>query len=356
MSARSWSKFATPAFWAVLLTLVGMELLIRFTMVDFFSGRYQYGFDQDSGFVETDRSVQFVRAGGRRFYEQHMLREKPAATFRIITVGDSIARGASLEEAYPAILGEQMRARGFRVESINLAVPGFGARRQQLVLRRALQYSPDLVIFHFGMSNEFEDERDWGRAQQANSQHPRDWARRSYLIARLHEYKSEQITPKLLPENIRLQSALSDAEDEASANRDPARVAAWRRSFAQIFGESLQALQVARIPVLMIPRVQVLGDGRVSAYDDSGLRQLLGEYLGNRVFWLDPANLFGPLADRELFAKDRVHWHPPAHRIAAHALADRLAGGSSTAQVAGLPNTDFPNADLTAALHKAKFD
>ena len=155
MSSRF--KFATPAFLAVVLILVAIELLIRFTMVDFFSGRYQYGFDEASGFVENPNgNVRFVRAGGRRFYEQSMSKSKTANTFRIITVGDSIARGASLEESYPAVLGEQMRSRGFQVESINLAVPGFGARRQQIVLRRALRYSPDLIIFHFGMSNEFE--------------------------------------------------------------------------------------------------------------------------------------------------------------------------------------------------------
>ena len=166
--SRSLLKYTTPAFLAVLVTLVIMELLIRFTMVDFFSGRYQYGFDEQSGFFDNSNgTVQFVRAGGRRFYEQSMERTKPANTFRIITVGDSIARGASLSEAYPALLGEQLRARGYRVESINLAVPGFGARRQQIVLRRALSYSPDLIIFHFGMSNEFEDDRDWGRAKQS---------------------------------------------------------------------------------------------------------------------------------------------------------------------------------------------
>jgi GDSL-like Lipase/Acylhydrolase family len=347
---RSIFRFMTPAFLALLVVMGSIELLIRFTMVDFFSGRYQYGFDQTSGFVESpDGAIRFVRAGGRRFYEQSLPRAKSAATFRIITVGDSIARGASLDEAYPAILAEKMRARGFRVESINLAVPGFGARRQQIVLRRALQYSPDLVIFHFGMSNEFEDERDWNRAQQSEHKHPRDWPLRSYLIARLHEYKSEQITPKFLPEKIRLMSALSDAEDEASANRDPARVAAWRAAFAGTFRESLQLLRAANTPVLLVPRVQVFGAAHAISFDDSGLRQLLTTELSQNAYWLDPAQLFGQHPALELFAKDRVHWHPPAHRIAAGAMADLLSGGPGAALAA-----DAAGLGLAVALSNAK--
>ncbi len=320
-------------------------------MVDFFSGRYQYGFDEQSGFVDrSNGTVQFVRAGGRRFYEQSIERRKPANTFRIITVGDSIARGASLEEAYPALLGDQLRARGYRVESINLAVPGFGARRQQIVLQRALNYSPDLIIFHFGMSNEFEDDRDWGRAQQSDHRHPRDWPMHSYLIARLHEYKTDQITPKFLPEKVRLSSALNDAEEESSANRDPARVAAWRRSFAQTFGASLDLIQNARVPALLIPRVEVRGSGVDTSFDDSGLREILAERLDGQLHWLDPAVIFGSHPALELFARDRVHWHPPAHRIAAQVLADGLVRGLTPALADG--GAGYP--DLGAALREAR--
>ncbi len=322
MHTRLLRRLVAPAFFASLAVLVLIECLIRITMVDFFSGRYQYGFDTQSGFVETaDGRVNFVRAGGRRFYPQSMTRAKAPGTFRVITVGDSIARGASLEEAYPAQFGKRLRDQGYHIESINLAVPGFGSTRQLLVLRRALEYHPDLVILHFGMSNEFEDERDEKRAAAARGTHPRDWPLKSYLIARLHEYKIDLVTPRLLPEKIRVMSALDDAEEEASANRDPVRVQGWLRRFSSIFDRSLAALAEAGVPVLLIPRVELRDESPDTRLDDAGLARLLEHHLGARVRWLDLRAVFGEHPAIELFSRDRVHLHPPAHQVLGDALA-----------------------------------
>lgn len=323
------TRWMTPAFITALLALLTVEATTRLTMRDFFAGRYTYGFDERSGFVDTtDGQVRFARTGGRRFYAQQVSRTKPERTFRIVTVGDSIAHGASLEESYSGLLGELLRRAGYRVESLNLAVPGFGVRRQQIILQRALELEPDLVILHFGLSNEFEDERDWKRLQQANPWHPSQWLLHSHLIARLHEYRNDQLLHKFLPERIRQIGALSDAEDESSANRDPARLAVWRGQFDETLPRSLQLIEAAGACALLVPRVMLRSEGGQTRLDDGGLEAMLTGRLGPRARWLQPARVFGEHPDPAGFAKDTVHWHPPTHARFAQALADGLSSGS----------------------------
>jgi hypothetical protein len=73
---------------------------------------------------------------------------------RVLMVGDSIAFGYGVadEQTFAALL----EARGYEV--VNLAVPGYGTDQSLLRLaREGMAYSPDVVLLHFCLNNDFVD-------------------------------------------------------------------------------------------------------------------------------------------------------------------------------------------------------
>jgi GDSL-like Lipase/Acylhydrolase family len=329
-------RLLTPSFVLVAVVLIAIECATRLWMTDIFSGRFDYGYHPTAGFIEhDDGTVELRRTGGRHFYAQQFAAAKPAGTLRIITIGDSIARGTVLEQSYPWLLGEDLRRDGWQVESLNLSVPGYGARRKLIVLRQALHYQPDLVILHLGLSNEFEDERDAARAVDAADWHPRNWLMKSYLLRRLHEYKSEFMFLRWLPGEIRAQTELSDAIDEQMADRDPVRQRAWQQSFEQATAEALALLDRQSIPLILVPRVVLDRSGRAPVLDDEGLTGLVDRLIAASratnagtgsskragINWLQPRDVLGAQPAPALFADDRIHWKLAAHQRVAQALA-----------------------------------
>ena len=340
-------RLITRSFLAVALVLIAIEGASRLWMTDIFSGRFEYGYHPTAGFIEhPDGSIELRRTGGRHFYPQQFNAIRPAGTLRIITIGDSISRGATLEQSYPWLLGEELRRDGYAVEALNFSVPGYGARRKMIVLRQALQYQPDLVVLHLGMSNEFEDERDAARARDAASWHPRNWLMKSYLIRRLYEYKTEYVFLRWLPAQIRAQTYLSDAIDEGTANLSAARRAAWRVTFTQATDQSLRLIAAQRIPLILVPRVVLAPAGhpagqpagQPAGLKDDGVTALVDGLIAarprgdgpspadpqSRITWLQPGDVLGPNPSPELFGGDRIHWKPEAHQLFARALAKRI--------------------------------
>lgn len=103
--------------------------------------------------------------GGREFrVNAHGLRGpetyrcKPAETFRIVGVGDSVMMGWGVAqgEDYLSVLGELLRAQGRSVETLNFAVAGYNTVQEYYALRdKALAFDPDLVILGY-VGNDLE--------------------------------------------------------------------------------------------------------------------------------------------------------------------------------------------------------
>ncbi len=217
-------------FLFAVLLLLGFEIGVRVFLPHDISGRFSYGYDQDSGFVESkDGVVHLVRAGGKRFHPQTFTLQRPPDTLRIMVIGDSVPRGPSFKAAYAFQLQEILRDQGIKAEVINLALPGFGARRKDLVLRKVLQYDPSLIILHLNESNEFVDEREFRRSQDFKGWHPRHWLMKIFIFARAYEIKTEKILWPLLPEKIRELTAVNDADAKLAASRDKNQELLWQK-------------------------------------------------------------------------------------------------------------------------------
>jgi HEAT repeat protein/lysophospholipase L1-like esterase len=75
--------------------------------------------------------------------------EKPARTWRLVILGDSVTFGHRLkpDDAYPQVLQRKLDARGVRVEVFNVALPGWATPQDRMAYERiARKYKPDQVL------------------------------------------------------------------------------------------------------------------------------------------------------------------------------------------------------------------
>jgi len=101
-----------------------------------------------------------INSQGRRDKEVSL--QKPAGTFRIAILGDSVAFGDRVEAkddfATQVEWTLNARSRSLRYEVLNFSVPGYGTWQELAVLReKALGYDPDLVVLAFVMNDMFDN-------------------------------------------------------------------------------------------------------------------------------------------------------------------------------------------------------
>lgn len=335
MWTETLKKTIGPAFVLAVVLLILVEIGARLFWANNISGRFAYGYDPDSGFVEKGDSVELVRAGGRRFREQTFSRIPAEGTRRIIVIGDSVPRGPGLHEAYAAILPKLYTDAGQPTEGINMAIPGYGCRRAQIVFKRALTYQPDLVILHLNNSNEFEDEREWRRSQEFASWHPRNWFMKVFIFRRLYELRLEKWFWYMLPQEVRLQETVNDADAEISAMADKATVARWNARIAEKIRESIDLARAANIRVLILTQCnnEKAADGSRFLLRNDFLEELAGSVKNPpAVLHLSMYDVFKDAPYQKEFA-DGAHLRQIGHERLARALKETLEqnGGLGTA-------------------------
>ncbi len=311
----------TAAFLLALFLLVGAETVVRVFFARNMAGRFDYGYHPDAGFVEDGDKLKLVRAGGRRFFPQEMSKQPAAGTFRIFVVGDSVPRGPGLEKAYAFQLQEILKAQGVKAEAFNLCVPGYGAQRKQIVLTKALEYQPSLVILHLNASNEYEDEREYKRSQEFSGWHPKNWLMKSLVIRRLYEAKTEKAFWYLLPSEVRQQGAVNDADAEIAAGQNEATRKRWLEQVRQWTATSIQTAEGKKVPLLLVSQAvcENMKDP-AKPLEDQGLDALAEEFKSKDVYHLSmKAVLTG--GDYAALYSDGSHMRAEGHKAVAEALA-----------------------------------
>jgi hypothetical protein len=313
----------TKSFLLVVAVLLVAEIAVRAFWSRGLSGRFDYGYHPTAGFQENaDGSLDLIRAGGRKFFPQHFQQKKPDGVFRIMVVGDSVPRGPSLAETYSTQLTTLLRARGIAAEGWNLCLPGYGANRCHVVLAQALKYQPSLIIRHVNNSNEYEDEREWRRAQDFHGWHPKNLLMKSMLVRRLHEMITEEVFWKLLPEKIRAQQGVNDAAAKIVAMTDANQIRAWQDRVSKFLKEDLELCRAAGVPVLLVTQVRLRNGATL---DDSGLDDLARSFASPGVTVL-PMKVALSGTDFARLFMDTAHLRPEGHRILARAIGERITG------------------------------
>ena len=209
-------------------------------------------------------------------------------------VGDSVPRGPSFQAAYPWQLGEELKQQQIRAESINLAVPGYGARRCQVVLRKVLEFEPSLIILHVNDANKWEDEREWRRSREFQGWHPQHWLMKVFIFRRLYEAKLEKVFWPLVPDEIRLKYAVSDADAQVAASKDPEEIEARIRLAQETTAENVALVRRHHLPLLLITQCRLeKDDGRpLFHFEDHGLDAMGGSLTGDGVYHLSMREVF----------------------------------------------------------------
>lgn len=315
----------TRSFLVFLAILAGAEIVTRGFMTRSMEGRFDYGYHPTAGFEETaDGRVDLVRGGGRRFFPQSFDKQRPAGTFRIMVIGDSVARGKSVEASYAGQLGRELQARGVRAESLNLALPGYGARRKDVVLQQALKYQPSLVVLHLNLSNEYEDEREWSRRDDFNSPHPKNWLMRSLVLRHLYEMKTEKLYWQWLERSVRSKAGVSDFEAELRAAADTGSQQRWLERVQDVTLAGLSRLQAAGVPVILVTQATRRKQDGVPILDDGTLDRWARAQERPGVACLPMTGVFTAEQAARIYS-DSNHLREEGHRMLARALADLIA-------------------------------
>ncbi len=292
------------------------------------SGRFDYGYDATAGFVENaDGTVDLVRAGGRKFFPQAFALKREPDMARVMVVGDSVARGRDVASSYAGQLGAMLRESGIKAESFNMGLPGYGARRKQLVLQQALKYNPSLVVLHVNSSNEFEDEREWRRREEFRSPHPKNWLMKSVVLRRLFEVRTEKIFWELLPQEVRLQGAVSDADSEINASMNAAMLAQWHDLVRDQTVLSVETAKKAGVPILLVLQANEVmkADGH-SVADDLGQYEWAAKLASSNVEIIGMKDVFKGRDAKALYV-DGSHMKAAGHELLARAVFERMKAG-----------------------------
>jgi hypothetical protein len=315
-----------PAFILTVAVIVLLEVVARLFFAEGVSGRFEYGYDAESGFEErADGTVKLVRAGGRRFYPQSFPKERPSGVFRVILIGDSVPRGPNLQASYVWLVGEELRKNWIAAEGLNMAVPGFGARRCRIILDRITRYHPSLIILHVNQSNEYEDEREWRRSQEFKGWHPKHWLMKLFIFRRLYEAKQEQVFWRLVPTEIRQRRAVNDADAEVAASEDVAQVGEWRQRVQEVTRESVDLARRQHIPILLITQCSLENNpSQGPRFNDRGLDTLGESLVGPGVYHLSMKEVFTGAPNFQSMFADPAHMKQPGHLFLAQAIFHKL--------------------------------
>jgi GDSL-like Lipase/Acylhydrolase family len=167
-----WAKKLALSLAALLVSLLAAELLVRLLgaapqVSVIRAGRFQLssnplvGYEPVPGLEYQGGSLAFfdyVGASNRLGYRDrdHSV-AKPAGTFRIVVLGDSVAAGLRVdryEDTFPALLETRLRDAGVPAEVINLGVSGYNTRQEVETLKdKGLRFEPDLVLLAYTLND-----------------------------------------------------------------------------------------------------------------------------------------------------------------------------------------------------------
>lgn len=174
-------------------SLVLLLGLLPFLLLEIFLHAARYGTHSFTNLAEQEDLL--VRNGEQmvsRFPDNMNLRPFPArkapGTFRIMLVGDStmVGQGMRDPETGRRVVVDtgnfllpllQQRYPQRRFEVINCGIDGHATYRLRRVVREALQYAPDLIVFQAGSSEYLEARqyKDWAEVKRRHTGFLRHW-------------------------------------------------------------------------------------------------------------------------------------------------------------------------------------
>jgi hypothetical protein len=315
-------KIALPGVIAV-VALAALEVTAWLGFNESPADRNAFGFSYDAAVAVEKSFVSISTASSRRFWTQHYPKVAPPGTERIVLVGDSAARGPSLERSVSEALRRHLgNDYGIRAEVWNLSSPGYGSLRKAIVTHRALEFRPDLVIYDAGVSTEYEDSREWSRYQEYHSWHPRHWMDQLPFLGRVKLSKVERLYWQWLPEDVRAASLENPLEARITAIASKSDTPHWMPLMLPNLDRTVEEVRRSGAKMLILVHAHFdPGSGRVT---DEGLDEAIAKrYLPDeRIAVVSSRELFSSRTDTARLFSDTSHWTDAGKELVARALAE----------------------------------
>jgi hypothetical protein len=317
-------KIVVPAIIAV-LALAILEFWAYFGFHESPAERNAFGYSPDASFSVEGASLAITTSASRRFWTQRYPLAKPAGWTRIMVVGASTARGSSLDDSVSEALRRQLSTRcAMRTEVWNLSSPGYGSRRKQIVVHKALEFRPDLIIYHAGITTEYEDGREWERYLEYHSWHPRHWVDQLPFLGRVKLSKVERLYWEWLSEDVRATSLEDPLEMRIAAIASKSDARYWMPRMFSNLDRTVEEVGEAGIPLLILaPADFDRASWRVA---DGGLDKAIAERYASRpgVMVISNRELFSSHPDASALFSDNAHWTSAGMDVVARALGDSV--------------------------------
>jgi hypothetical protein len=315
-------KIVRAAAFAI-AALALLELIAYFGWDESAAERNAFGFSSHAGFSEDKSFVSISNAASRQFWTQRYPRIAPAGTARVVLVGDSAARGPSLEGSLSeALRAELARRCGIHAEVWNLSSPGYGSRRKELVVEKALEFHPDLIVYHAAVFTEYEDSREWERYLEYHSWHPRHWVDQLPFLGRVKLAKVERLYWSWLPAEVRAASEEPPLQARIAAITSKTDTRYWTPLMLANLDRTLEDIRQSGIPLLML--VHGFVDATTHKVSDAGLDQVLTDRYGARagIALVSTREIFAARSDIGVLYRDSSHWTDSGRDLVAAGLGE----------------------------------
>lgn len=167
--AKRWQLRVVSVLFALVAAILIFEIFLRVAGVsapNFVTPDDYRGFSLRPGAEGWYRKEgeAYVRINSDGLRDRERTKEKPANTFRVAVLGDSMieALQVPLEQTASAIIENRLQhcpsLSGKKVEVINFGVSSYGTAQELQTLRHKVwDYSPDVVLLAFTASNDIKD-------------------------------------------------------------------------------------------------------------------------------------------------------------------------------------------------------
>jgi hypothetical protein len=287
--------------------------------------RNAFGYSRDASFSVEGSFVAITMSESRSFWAQRYLLAKPPGLKRIMVIGDSAARGTSLEDSVAGALRRRLSGRcAMRTEVWNLSSPGYGSRRKQLVVDKVLEFHPDLIIYHAGVTTEYEDSREWERYTEYHSWHPRHWVDQLPFLGRVKLSKVERLYWRWLPEDVRAASLEGPLATKIAGIASKTDSRYWMPKMLSNLDRTVEEIRGAGVPLLILVHAYFdRSNGRVI---DAGLDKAIAERYASRpgVMVVSNRELFSSRPDASALFADTSHWTSAGMNVVARELGNSV--------------------------------
>jgi hypothetical protein len=316
------------------LALAILEFWAYFGFHESSAERNAFGYSRDASFSVEGSFVAITTSASRSFWTQRYPREKPRGWKRIMVIGDSAARGLGLEDSVTGALRRQLSERcAMHTEVWNLSSPGYGSRRKQIVVDKALEFHPDLIIYHAGVTTEYEDSREWERNAEYHSWHPRHWVDQLPFLGRVKLSKVERLYWQWLTEDVRAASLEDPLAIRIAAIASKSDSRYWMPKMLSNLDRTVEEVREAGVPLLIL--VHATFDRATGRVADAGLDKAIAERYASSPGVMVASNreIFSSRPDTSALFSDNSHWTSAGMNVVARALGDvvgRLFNGESS--------------------------